>query len=78
MRFNRGTSPEAGDTFKWPSERGLVLVQIQDADGFWANWNEPKDVKTAIKIASLLASQEQKPVRVVKGPKREVVRVIEP
>lgn len=78
MHFNRGTSPEMGDTFKWPTQRGLVLVQIQDADGFWANWNEPKDISTALKIAALLASQEQKPVRVVKGLKREIVRVIEP
>lgn len=51
-----------------------VLVQVRDRAGFWCNHHEAVTVKDAIRMARLMSSDGLK-ARVVKGPKREFVRV---
>ena len=55
--------------------RELVIVQVKDAEGFWCNVHEGIPIKRALRMAESLVADAQADTRVVKGPKREVVRV---
>lgn len=59
-------------------EAELCIVQMRDKEGFWCNLNDGLRVKDAIGVAGEWVRELHTTIRVVKGPKREVVRVIEP
>lgn len=55
-----------------------VLVQMQDAEGFWNNVGEFTDKTAAVKFAAFWAREHRASVRVCLGPKRHILRTIEP
>lgn len=54
--------------------RELVLVQAKDEDGFWCNVYEARSVRDGIRFATACYRTEPSDLRVVRGPKREVVK----
>jgi len=72
QKFNRGLVPQATEAVD--RTRQLVLVQVRDGEGFWCNRAEPRTVGEALGTAAAIARDERIAVRVVRGPKREIVR----
>lgn len=58
--------------------KALVLVQTKDDAGFWCNVAEAKTVRSAVVTGQYYAQEHRQRVRICVGPKRKVVREIEP
>jgi hypothetical protein len=74
FRFNRGLVPRATEPDARRPASALLLVQVRDADGFWCNRAEPPTVASALNSAEAIAQAEHCHTRVVRGPRRAIVR----